>query len=367
MIGLAAPQEGVAIWVQTPSKDDPAVSVAEGVILANLACVEATAKLAQHCDVITFENEFVDIEKLKSLANQGVCFYPRLESITPLLDKYQQRTFLASLGLPVPRFKAYDKPEDFQDFSFPLVLKARRHGYDGQGTVIIESFSQLRKALARFKDTPLLIEEYIPFERELAVIAARSLNGDIKIYPVVQTYQSQQICRWVLAPAQLETNQVLQIEHIAEKILVALDYVGVLGIEFFLTKEGKIVINEVAPRTHNSGHYTIVGCETSQFAMQLQAITGKSLGETKLKSDGVLMINLLGNKWGKEEYLSERAEIERLGGVIHWYGKSESRPGRKLGHVTFLLKADSRESLDAQAQSLIQKVETIWYGGSKQA
>lgn len=367
MIGLAAPQEGVTIWVQTPNEDDPAVSVAEGVILAPIACVEATARLAQHCDVITFENEFVELEGLKSLASQGICFYPRLESLAPLLDKYQQRTFFASLGLPLPHFKAYEKPEDFQDFSFPLVLKARRHGYDGQGTVIVESFSQLRKALTTFKDTPLLIEEYIPFERELAVIAARGLTGEIKIYPVVQTYQSQQICRWVLAPALLEESKVIQINHIAEKILLELDYVGVLGIEFFLTREGEVIVNEVAPRTHNSGHYTIVGCRTSQFAMQLQAITGKSLGETKLKSDGVLMINLLGYKWGREEYSSQRREIEELGGVIHWYGKSKSRPGRKLGHVTFLLTADSRESLDAQAQSLIQKVEAIWYGGSQQA
>lgn len=362
MMAQVAPQEDINIYIQTPSEDDSAVCLAQRSIFARLDDVSATAELAKYCDVITFENEFVDLHGLQSLVGEGVCFYPRLSSLAPLLDKLDQRSFFQSHGLPVPRFSVCNCEADFQGFSFPLVLKARRHGYDGQGTVIVKSSVELPSVLERFKDTPLLIEEFIPFERELAVMAARSVTGEIRIYPVVETYQENQVCRWVIAPALINQTIIDKVGAIASQLLINLDYVGVLGIELFLTENGEVLINEVAPRTHNSGHYTLDACETSQFAMQLQAITGKNLGNTQLKSAGALMVNLLGYESTQNEYLPQRDAIAQLGGYVHWYGKSESREGRKLGHVTVLLEEENPEKMYQQAKLMAEKIEYIWYG-----
>lgn len=361
MMAQEAPAENIDLWVQTPSQTDSAVSLAKGVVYGEVASAAATAKLAQHCDVITFENEFVDLPQLEKLADKGVCFYPRLSSLAPLLDKYDQRCFFLEQGLPVPHFSAYNHDDDFASFSFPLVLKARRHGYDGQGTVIVKSPTELKESLIKFHDTPLLIEEFVPFERELAVVIARGLTGEVKIYPTVETYQDNQICRWVIAPTQLTPSQVNHIQTIATKLVDSLDYVGVLAIELFLTKAGNVLINEIAPRTHNSGHYTLDACQTSQFALQLQAITGQKLGSVDLKSNGAVMVNLLGYESSSSDYSAQRKAIAELGAYVHWYEKTESRVGRKLGHVTALLQAPSPAKLAQEAKLMIDRIESIWY------
>ena len=362
MMAQEAPAENIDLWVQTPSEKDSAVSLAKGVIYGEVASVSATAKLAQYCDVITFENEFVDLSQLQKLADKGVCFYPRLSSLAPLLDKYDQRCFFVEQGLPVPQFSTYNHDDDFASFSFPLVLKARRHGYDGQGTVIVKSATELKDILIKFQDVALLIEEFVPFERELAVVVGRSLTGEVKIYPTVETYQHNQVCRWVIVPTQLTSLQLKQINAIATKLVESLDYVGVLAIELFLTKTGNVLINEIAPRTHNSGHYTLDACQTSQFALQLQAITGQKLGSVDLKSNGAVMVNLLGYESSVSDYLAQRKAIEALGVYVYWYGKVESRVGRKLGHATALLKAKSTTKLEQEAKLIIEQIESEWYG-----
>ncbi|MBL1208792.1 5-(carboxyamino)imidazole ribonucleotide synthase [Geminocystis sp. GBBB08] len=360
MMAQVAPLENIDLWVQTPHHSDSAVSLATQTVFADIDDAIATDILAQNCDVITFENEFVNLEKLQKLADKGGCFYPRLSSLSPLLDKYEQRYFLKNHGFRVPHFQAYNSEADFESFSFPLVLKVRRHGYDGQGTVIIKHREELSSILPKFNGIPLLIEEFIPFERELAIVAARSVNNEIKIYPVVETYQENQVCRWVIAPALITLEQIKEIEAIAKKLLIELDYVGVLAIELFLSKNGKILVNETAPRTHNSGHYTLDACETSQFALQLQAITGKPLGNINLKTSGALMVNLLGYESANSEYLEKREAIKKLGALVHWYGKTESRIGRKMGHVTVLLTENNPEKRYQQGKLIAEKIEFIW-------
>lgn len=360
MMAQVAPSENIDLLIQTPSNSDSAVSLATKVIFAPVDDAVATAELAQYCDVITFENEFVNLEELQKLADKGVYFYPRLSSLSPLLDKYDQRCFLKNNGFPVPYFQAYNSFHDFDSFSFPLVLKARRHGYDGQGTVIVKCEEELRDILPKFEGIPLLIEEFIPFERELAIVTARSVNGEIKVYSVVETYQKNQVCHWVIAPALLNSDKISEIEVMAHKLLIALDYVGVLAMELFLTKNGEILINETAPRTHNSGHYTLDGCEISQFALQLQAITGKLLGNINLKTSGALMVNLLGYESAHKDYLDKREAIKNLGAFVHWYGKTESRIGRKMGHVTVLLTENNPEKMYEQGRTIIKKIESIW-------
>ena len=361
MMAEAAQTIEVELVVQTPSPDDPAVNLAADVILAAIDDAEATAQLATRCDVITFENEFIDLEALKPLAQQGVCFRPSLNTLTPLLDKYEQRCYLKKIGLPVPRFTALESESAslIREFGFPLVLKARRHGYDGQGTYIIQTQEALEATVNELQGTPVLIEEFVPFERELAVMAARSVAGEVVIYPVVETQQEEQVCRRVIAPAAVSLDVKQQVEAIAHTLLDQLQAVGVFGIELFLTEAGKVLVNEVAPRTHNSGHYTLDACSTSQFEMQLRAVANLPLGSPTLRSAGAVMINLLGYKYSEDNYQQKRTQLAAIPhAYVHWYGKSESRPGRKLGHVTVLL---DQEAL-SHCQQIAQQIESIWYG-----
>ena len=358
MMAEAAQKLEVELVVQTPSPEDPAVNLAADVILAAIDDAEATVQLATRCDVITFENEFVDLEALKSLE---IHFRPSLDTLTPLLDKYQQRCYLKKIGLPVPRFTALNSEESsslMREFGFPLVLKARRHGYDGQGTYIIHTQEALEATQKALQGMPVLIEEFVPFERELAVMAARSVAGEVVIYPVVETQQEEQVCRRVIAPAAVSVDVKQQAEAIAHTLLNELQAVGVFGIELFLTKSGEVFVNEVAPRTHNSGHYTLDACSTSQFEMQLRAVANLPLGSPTLRSAGAVMVNLLGYEYSEDNYQQKRTQLAAIPhAYVHWYGKSESRPGRKLGHVTVLL---DQEAL-SHRQQIAQQLESIWY------
>ncbi|BAZ19710.1 phosphoribosylaminoimidazole carboxylase ATPase subunit [Kalymmatonema gypsitolerans NIES-4073] len=367
MMGDAAKKLGVELVVQTPSINDPAVSISVENIFAPVDDANATAELAHKCDVITFENEFVDIEALSKLA-QGVCFRPQLEALTPLLDKYHQRCYLRDLGLPVPRFVALDlafaDDATFNQLGFPMVLKARRHGYDGQGTFIIKEIESLKQKLELHNinenQNIFLLEEYIPFERELAVIAARSVSGEVVIYPVVETQQEEQVCRRVIAPADISPKVAVEIEKIARTLLNSLQAVGIFGIELFLTADDKVLVNEVAPRTHNSGHFSIDACVTSQFEQHLRAVCGMELGNTAMICPSAVMVNLLGYEISQSDYITKRQQIEQIPQAhVHWYGKSQSRPGRKLGHVTVLLDGHNREQAMG---SIARNIESIWYG-----
>ncbi|HAA30622.1 MAG TPA: 5-(carboxyamino)imidazole ribonucleotide synthase [Cyanobacteria bacterium UBA8553] len=373
MMAGAAESLGIELIIQTPHPTDPAVSIASDLVYAPIDDATATAQLASRCDVITFENEFINLEGLMQLAQQGVCFRPRLEALAPLLDKYDQRCYLEDIGLPQPDFMtlegevgsqdfrhsaAFGQPLNLSELEFPLVLKARRHGYDGQGTFIVKDSSSLQETWKKLGHKPVLLEKFVPFERELAVIAARSVTGDVVVYPVVETQQEEQVCRRVIVPAGIIKNIMTEIEAIAHTLLNNLQAVGVFGIELFLTTNGKVLVNEVSPRTHNSGHFTLDACETSQFAQQLRAVTGLPLGSPALKCDSAIMVNLLGYESSQSDYLDKRQKLANLPQTfVHWYGKTESRPGRKLGHVTRLL--DSQQN--TEALTLAKEIESLWY------
>ena len=254
MMAAEAPALGIKLVVQTPNQDDPAAKRSHNLVLADIDDAGGTAKLAQMCDVITFENEFIDLSKLQKLATQGICFRPSLDSLAPLLDKYDQRSYLQSISVPVPKFGLYSSPRDLiSNYGFPVVLKARRHGYDGQGTFIVKNAEALDKLAQTVPVKELLVEEFIPFERELGIIAARNRLGDIAVYPVTQTYQKNQVCHWTITPADVGKEVAAEVKAIARTILEKLKVVGVFGIEFFLTADNRVLVNEIAPRTHNSG------------------------------------------------------------------------------------------------------------------
>jgi len=368
MMGNPAKKLGIKLLVQTPSYYDPAVSIAQEVIFAAVNDASATAILTAHADVITFENEFVNLDALFLLAQQGVCFYPKLATLVPLLDKYHQRKYLQSLGLPVPQFFTCDPLEDIlakrEYLNFPVVLKARRLGYDGQGTYIVRDVTALSNLVTVWSqsDTGILVEEFVPFVRELAIIAARSVDGEIVTYPIVETQQVEQVCRRVIAPAEITLAQAQEIEAIAQTLLTNLQVVGILGIELFLTHAGKIIINEIAPRTHNSGHFSLDACETSQFEQHLRAVCGLPLGSSSMSCKSVVMVNLLGYENSQSDYQNQRQQLAEIpDSHLHWYGKTESRHGRKLGHITVLLEQQSQD----KAQEIIHRIEAIWYPTTK--
>lgn len=368
MMADGAKKLEIELVVQTPNKSDPAVAIATETIIAAIDDAEATKALAEDCEIVTFENEFVNLTALSTLAEQGACFRPGLDVLSHILDKYEQRCYLQQIGLPVPKFVALEE-SDIEAHSyaflqkFPVVLKARRHGYDGQGTFIIKDAETLQQKLAASqhseKQSQYLLEEFVPFDRELAVIAARSVTGEMAIYPIVETQQQDQVCRRVFAPADISAELVREIEAIARTFLESLQAVGIFGIELFLTPQGKVLVNEVAPRTHNSGHFTLDACEVSQFEQHLRAVCSLPLGSTTLRSAAALMVNLLGYETSSgRDYLVQRQQIAQIPqAYVRWYGKTASRPGRKLGHVTVLLEDRNRHKADAIAQ----QIESIWY------
>ncbi|HEY9705469.1 MAG TPA: ATP-grasp domain-containing protein, partial [Allocoleopsis sp.] len=240
----------------------------------------------------------------------------------------------------------------------PVVVKARRHGYDGQGTFIVDNEETLISKWGKIGYVPILIEDYIPFKQELAIMVVRSITGEIITYPVVETQQKNQVCHRVLVRDDIEERIIKEVEAIAIKFVESLNAVGIFGIEFFLTENNQILINEIAPRTHNSGHYTIDACHTSQFAQHLRAICGLPFGDITMKKPGAVMVNLLGYENSHNDYLSKREKIKNLPNTyIHWYGKTESRIGRKLGHVTVLSDSGMREELE----KIADEIEEIWY------
>jgi 5-(carboxyamino)imidazole ribonucleotide synthase len=382
MMGPGAEALGVELQVQTPTATDPAVAIATRTVIAPLEDAEATIRLASQCDVITFENEFVDLSALQPLADRGISFFPTLKTLSYLLDKYEQRCYLRHIGLPTPDFLAltdlatYDPPvSPFQKgsaslispnpFGFPVVLKARRHGYDGKGTSVIQDATTLKTIVAQKGADPFLLEAFVPFDRELAVIAARSIYGEVAVYPIVETQQEEQVCRAVIAPAQLNSTIAQTIKEIVHTLLTKLDAVGVFGIELFLTAEGKVLVNEIAPRTHNSGHYTLDACYTSQFEQHLRAICGFPLEDPNLRCAGAVMVNLLGYETANRDYQQQRQQLMEIPSTqVYWYGKTASHPGRKLGHVTVLLENASqleRENLIG----LVDRINGIWHQHSR--
>ena len=366
----AAQALGIELMLQTPLATDPAIhnslqagqNEAVNAVLAPIADAEATARLAEQCEIITFENELVDLEALRQLEQKGTQFRPRLSVLTSLLDKYEQRQFLQSLNLPAPTFAPItleDSPESL-GLEFPVVIKSRRHGYDGQGTFIIKSAAELEQFWQQFKSADehqFMAEAFVPFERELAIMAARSTTGEMALYPVTETYQQQQVCRWAMVPAQVSPAVWDRVNEIARTLLEALDAAGIFGIELFLTADGQILVNEIAPRTHNSGHLTIDACQTSQFEQHLRAVCGMPLGDPSLKTAGAVMVNLLGFETAHSVYPQRR---ERLAAIpkatVYWYSK-DAKPGRKLGHVTVLLDTAKRDA----AIKISEEIEKIWY------
>ena len=361
MLAAAARDLDLDLHVQTPSAADPAAGLATSAVLAPITDVAATAELAQRCGVISFENEWVDLEGLAPLEAAGVHFVPRLRALEPLVSKKGQRQLLEQLQLPAPRWCDLPASGALPDgFAFPLMAKASRGGYDGKGTAVLRSSADLADLARQVEPHSWILEELVAFDLELAQLVCRDGEGNVRCYPLVQTHQHQQVCDWVLAPAAVPQAVQAFARNIACSLVTALDYVGVLSIELFYGPSG-LQVNEIAPRTHNSGHVTIEATPTSQFAQQARIVAGLPLGPVDLQVPGALMVNLLGFETSAGDYLPQRQDLALLpGATVHWYGKQGARPGRKLGHVTLVLEGADPEARQAEAMARLAQVRAIW-------
>ena len=362
----AGKKRDVDVVVQTAAKTDPAAKKTNQVVLRNPTNADGTKLLAEKSRLITFENEWVDISSLLSLQNNGVSFVPRLQSIRPLINKITQRELLNSLDIPCPDWFAIplEKSSGIEipsDWGFPLMAKAAKGGYDGKGTKIIRNLKQLKEFFLLQTQEQWMLEKWISFDKELSIVSSRDSKGIVRSLPIVETYQSKQVCDWVLAPADINHDVDLMVRNIVSSLLSELDYVGVLAIEFFYGSEG-LLVNEIAPRTHNSGHFSIDACTSSQFDQQICVTSGIDVPTPEMLVNGALMANLLGLQANYPITLAQRLDnLRAIPGVnLHWYEKEEEKKGRKLGHVTYLLNHKDALSRKKEALDVLKTIRSIW-------
>ena len=362
----AGKKRDIDVVVQTAAKTDPAAKKTNQVILHDPTNPVGTKLLAEKTSLITFENEWVDISSLLSLENNGVSFVPRLQSIKPLINKITQRELLNSLDIPCPDWMAIPLKKSSEidlpaDWGFPLMAKAAKGGYDGKGTKIIKNLKQLQEFLVIEREEQWMLEKWISFDKELSIVSSRDSKGVVRSLPIVETHQSKQVCDWVLAPAEINHDVDLMVRNIVASLLAELEYVGVIAIEFFYGSEG-LLVNEIAPRTHNSGHFSIDACSSSQFDQQICITSGIDVPIPEMLVNGALMANLLGLQSNYPTSLTQRLDdLMSIPGLnVHWYEKEEEKKGRKLGHVTYLLNNKDALSRKKEALDVLQTIRSIW-------
>ncbi|MEH1054667.1 5-(carboxyamino)imidazole ribonucleotide synthase [Micromonospora sp. CPCC 206171] len=343
MTHQAAIALGQSLRVLALAPDDGAALVASDVQYGDHTDLSALRTFAKGCDVVTFDHEHVPTEHIRALAAEGVKLFPAADALLHAQDKRIMRERLGALGAPNPAWRPVAEPADLVAFGeqtgWPVVLKAARGGYDGRGVWMVDDRTRAAELAATLLagGTSLIVEERVALRRELAVQVARSPFGQVAAYPVVETVQRDGICVEVLAPApDLPEELALAAQQLAIDLATALDVVGLLAVELFQTDAG-LVVNELAMRPHNSGHWTIEGARTSQFEQHLRAVLDYPMGDTSLTAPVVVMANVLGGEPGGisiDERLHHLFAAEP-GAKVHLYGK-QVRPGRKIGHVTVL-------------------------------
>ena len=335
MMGEVATYQGAHLTVLADSPEDAAVATSDAVVLGAATDRVALAALAANVDVVTFDHELVDLDQILELEARGVLVRPSAHALRFAVDKGFQRVAFAAAGLPVPSFLVVNAVTDDRLTSFldalgaPPVLKSARGGYDGRGVLFPRDRRETLALLEGLRGD-VVVEERLDLRSEVAQLVVRGLDGDVALYPLVTTVQSEGMCVEVRYPAEVDEELHREAAALARRLATLIDVVGTLAVEFFVTEHG-LVINEVALRPHNSGHWTIEGTSTSQFANHLRAVSGQPLGAIEPAATHVVMVNVVG-----AEQPGDVAAARAISGAhVHDYGKSW-RPGRKLGHVTAL-------------------------------
>ena len=330
------PEHISKVIVLDPNRNCSASLVGAEQIIADFKDKDAIINLSKQVDIITYEIESGDSDVLKSVENNAE-INPSPETLKIIQDKFLQKTFLENNSIPVPEFIKIDNIEELKQglkkFGYPALLKARRDAYDGKGNFKIDSENKIQQAYDYFKDQKLMLEKFVPFKMEVSVIASRNTKGEIKTYPLVENIHEKNILRQTIAPARTSNEVSQKAKKIATDTMDVLKGAGVFGIEMFVTQDDEIVINEIAPRVHNSGHHTLQSSKTSQFEQHLRAILGLDLGDTKLIYN-TIMYNILGNLDFEGEY--KKLELSEKNIFLKMYQKKISKPLRKLGHLNIV-------------------------------
>lgn len=348
----------VNVSILDPDKDAPCKNICDDFQVGSLADFDTVYEFGKKVDLLTIEIEKVNVDALKKLVAEGVKVYPEPHIIELIQDKGTQKQWLKEHHIPTSDFKLIDSKSELNElkWSLPYVQKLRRDGYDGKGVFIIKEKSQLTEAF----EAPSLVEQMVDFEKEIAIIVARNESGEIKTFPAVEMdfHPTANLVEFQISPAAVSDFIQLKAANIAENIAEELGLIGLLAIEFFVCKNGEVLVNEMAPRPHNSGHQSIEGNVCSQFDQHLRAITGQPLGDTSNLANAV-MINLLGEAgFSGEAIYQGLEEVLHLPGVyIHLYGKKITKPFRKMGHVTII--HNDREQAIKIAKEVKEKLKVI--------
>jgi 5-(carboxyamino)imidazole ribonucleotide synthase len=364
MAQQAAIALGVDLYLLADSVEDSAAQVVPDVLVGDYRRLSDLRRLAVDCDVVTFDHELTDPAHLAALEAQGCVVRPAPRAKRFAQDKVHQRRELAALGLPVPAFASVGTVAEVTAFAdanrWPVVLKAPRGGYDGRGVFVVADAVAAGEVLGRAGGAPpLLAEELVPLDRELALLVARRLGGEAVVYPPAETVQLDGVLRESIAPAAIDADLAEEARALALRIAEAIDLVGVLAVELFVAG-GSLLVNELACRPHNSGHWTIEGASTSQFANHLRAVLDWPLGATTALAPAAVTVNVLGRTDGFDPADGIADALAVRGANVHLYGKTP-RPGRKLGHVTVLGPdvAETRDRARRAAAALGEPLPTM--------
>uniref|UniRef100_A0A2P2KDZ8 phosphoribosylaminoimidazole carboxylase n=1 Tax=Rhizophora mucronata TaxID=61149 RepID=A0A2P2KDZ8_RHIMU len=332
MLCQAASKMAIKVMVLDPLENCPASALAYDHMVGSFDDSTTVQEFAQRCGVLTVEIEHVNVATLEKLEQQGVDCQPKASTIKIIQDKYLQKVHFARQGIPLPEFMQIDSLEAAKRagdlFGYPLMIKSKRLAYDGRGNAVAKSEEELPSAVAVLggPSRGLYVEKWAPFVKELAVMVARGRDGSISCYPVVETIHKENICHIVKAPADVPWKIRKVASDVAHKAVSSLEGAGVFAVELFLTNDGQILLNEVAPRPHNSGHHTIESCYTSQFEQHLRAVVGLPLGDPSMKTPAAVMYNLLGEDEEEPGFQLAHQLIGKAlnipGATVHWYDKS---------------------------------------------
>jgi len=340
------------ITVLDPTENCPAAQAGAKQIVGNFKDEIAILKLAEQSDIITYEIESGNTDVLSKLKAE---IEPSPSTLSIIQDKLSQKTFLSENGLPISQFYEItsldDLREKIKDLGLPVLLKSRRDAYDGRGNFKITSSDEIEKAYQYFDGKSLMVEKFVNFKMEVSVIAARNTKGDITTYPLVENIHENNILKMTIVPARVSDDVISNASEIAKKTMEVLKGAGVFGIEMFIDQDDKILINEIAPRVHNSGHHTLQSCKTSQFEQHLRAILGLELGSTDLIHRTV-MCNILGPDGFEGKY--KPVQLENDDAYLKMYGKNISKPQRKLGHFNVVDLNDTKD-----VSELLEMVDEI--------
>ncbi|MBB4952543.1 5-(carboxyamino)imidazole ribonucleotide synthase [Agrobacterium vitis] len=334
MLAMAAAKLGFKTIVLEPQADCPAAQVANRQIIADYADSAALEALAANCDVITYEFENVPVAAAHALERK-IAVYPPAKALEVSQDRLAEKQYLNANGIATAPFRAVDSQADLDaalaDFGGQGVLKTRRFGYDGKGQRVFRTGDDATGGYEALGSVPLILEGFVAFEREISIIAARSQQGEIACYDPAENVHLNGILHTSTLPAKISAETAKAAREAAVKLLSGMNYVGVVGLELFLMQDGTLIANEMAPRVHNSGHWTEAACAISQFEQHIRAVAGLPLGTCERHS-ACVMTNLIGDDINAIGDWLARSNV-----VIQLYGKAEARPGRKMGHVTQLL------------------------------